>query len=83
VKAKVFQCPGRSRFDVLKKRGRGASLKIAVPPSRKDEVCPSEDVSGEHHADDDLEQEDEFFESLEISGKEEGGVCGRGNDGLL
>jgi len=58
-------------------------LKLVVPPSGKNKVGPSEDVSGEHHADDDLEQEDEFSERLKVSGEESGGDGSGGNDGLL
>jgi hypothetical protein len=58
-------------------------LKPAVPPTGKDEVSPSEDVSGQHHEDDDLEQEDEFFEGLEVSSSEEGGDGRRGGNGLF
>lgn len=58
---------------------------LAAPPGGKDKVSPGEDVSGEHHADDDLEQEDELFESLEVGGGEHGrgDFVGGGFDGLL
>jgi len=83
----------RSRFDVLRSgKGSGscASLKLglelAVPPGGEDEVDPGEDVSGQHHADDDLQQEGEFFEGLNVSSGEEGGDrggCGGGSEGFL
>jgi len=83
VKAKGISRSKRLHFNVLGRSGDSAGLKFAVPPSGKNKVGPSEDVSGEHHADDDLEQEDECSESLKVSSEENGGDGGWGCDGLL
>jgi len=77
----------RLHFNVLGRSGDSASLKLglkfAVPPGGKNEVSPSEDVSGEHHADNDLEQEDELIERLKVGSEKQGGDGGGGGDGLL
>jgi hypothetical protein len=54
VKAKAFQGDRRLRFDILVRSGKASSsgtglklgLKLAAPPSGKDEVNPGEDVTG-------------------------------------
>ena len=54
----------------------------AVLPRGDDEVDPSEEISGKHHADNDLEQEDEFTDGLRV-GRGEDGIDGGGSRGDL
>ena len=69
------------------RRGNGSpSLKLgrdpAVPPSRKDEVGPDEDVSGKQHAEDELEEEDELIEGSSVGG-DKGRDSGSGGNVVL
>ena len=68
---KVISRTRRSLLGILNRIGMGKSspslklvLESAAFPSRSDEVCPDEDVSGEQHAEDELEEKDELLESF-------------------
>lgn len=74
---RYLEATTRSRLNVLGGSGRGSSstgpllgLQPAVLPRRSDKVDPDEDISGKQHAEDELEEEDEFSESLSVDGDE-------------
>jgi len=77
----------RSRLNALNRSRRGncstglkLDLEPAIPPSRNNEVGPDEDISGKQHAEDELEEEDELFESLRVGGGNKGRDGGSGGN---
>ena len=69
----------RLRLEILNRDRRGdnsASPEAAIPPSRNDEVSQDEDVSRKQQAEDELEEENELFESLSVGGGDGGSEGG-------
>jgi len=69
----------------LNRRGKdsGANLEPASPPSRKEEVGPGENVSGNQYTKDELEEGDQLLEDESVSGGSEGGNGRDGGNAIL
>ena len=84
-KQRHLENTARSRLNTLNRSRRGncstdlkLDLEPAIPPSRNNEVGPDEDISGKQHAEDELEEEDELFESSRVGGGNKGRDGGSG-----